>query len=298
MDKKEALNNIIYNLKEIEGTRIRLAASKSDSIEIEIALLNQQIINVYNLLQSYRSGMYASALVHSQVSKEEHVIIKETAETVKPKENESINSEPTDKPESELKKANADATTRKERLKRLEAEAAKLESERRRENPEPAPKGEMVDFTKLIDQKTEEEDIAEEAARISGNRITANPMRPPSAERTLNEKLQDSAKTPESLNEKLAQGGESRKTLADKMKLGPINDLKSAMALNQKIAFTNGLFGGDDKEFKKTLSFLNSCTNFSEAKFYIQSEIAKRHGWDDNNPMVEEFTELVYRKFL
>ena len=113
----------------------------------------------------------------------------------------------------------------------------------------------------------------------------------------MNEKLQSSAKAQESLNEKFAQN-DVKKTLADKMKLGPISDLKSAIALNQKIAFTNALFGGDDKEFKKALAFLNNCTNFSEAKFYLQSDVAKRHGWDDNNPLVEEFTELVYRKFI
>ena len=299
MDKKEALQTIIYNLKEIEGTRIRLSSSKAETLEIDIALLNQQIINLYGHLQNYQSGMYASAPVSAPARKEEPAQPKIAVETIKPVEITDYIKEPVQPVDSELKRANPDSASRKERLKRLEAEAAELEKESKRTNPSPAPKGDVEEFTKIVDQKVAEEEIAEEAARISGNQVSniSGTRKGSSAERTLNEKLQDSTKTPESLNEKFAQN-ESRKTLADKMKLSPITDLKSAMALNQKIAFTNGLFGGDDKEFKKALAFLNSCTNFSEAKFYIQSEISKRHGWDDNNPMVEEFTELVYRKFL
>lgn len=297
MDKKEALQNIIFNLKEIEGTRMRLSSSKSEIIDLELSLLNQQIINLYKHLQNYKSGLYASSPSQGPNKKAEF----SSYETAKPTEKEIKNNEPAPvvEAEPELKRANSDSASRKERLKRLEAEAEKLEKERKRENPEPAPKGDLEDFTILVEQKTEEREIEEEATRISGNekKPESNTPKSQSVELTLNEKLQGNTKTPESLNEKFALG-ETRKTLADKMKLGPISDLKSAMALNQKIAFTNGLFGGDDKEFKKALSFLNSCTNFSEAKFYMQSEISKRYGWDENNPLVEEFTELVYRKFL
>ena len=301
MDKKEALQNIIYNLKEIEGTRIRLSSSKAETVDLELALLNQQIINVYRHLQNYHSGMYASATPHQPLKHEETPVHKPAPEPVKPVEKEIKRSEPAPvvEVESELKRANADAASRKERLKRLEDEARKVELDRAKENPAPAPKGELEDFTTIVAQKVEEVEIAEEAARVSGNTtpVQTNIQRPAAGERTLNEILQDKTKAPESLNEKFAHG-ESRKTLAEKMKLGPISDLKSAMALNQKIAFTNGLFGSDDKEFKKALAFLNNCTNFSEAKFYLQNEISKRYGWDENNPLVEEFTELVYRKFL
>ena len=65
MDKKEALRNIIYNLKEIEGTRIRL--SSSETIDMELALLNQQVINLYRHLQNYQSGLYASSPSSAEV---------------------------------------------------------------------------------------------------------------------------------------------------------------------------------------------------------------------------------------
>ena len=49
----------IYNLKDIEGTRLRLSSSKPEVADIELALLNQQVINLYQHLQNYRSGLYA-----------------------------------------------------------------------------------------------------------------------------------------------------------------------------------------------------------------------------------------------
>jgi len=302
MDKKEAIKNIIYNLKEIEGTRIRLSASKTETVDLELALLNQQVINLYRHLQNYQSGMYTSEPVTAQPKHEEKQEREEKVTIPRPEIQIPEETQPknTAAVETELKRINNDAALRKERLKRLEAEAEKNEAPQKREMPEPAPKGELEDFTKIVEEKAEEEEIAKEAATISRNPeqgIRNSGSKLSSSEQTLNEKLQSSSKTQESLNEKFAQN-DVKKSLADKMKLGPISDLKSAIALNQKIAFTNALFGGDDKEFKKSLAFLNNSTNFSEAKFYLQSDIAKRYGWDDNNPLVEEFTELVYRKFL
>jgi len=294
MDKKEALQDIIYNLKEIEGTRIRLSASKPEVVDLEIALLNQQIVNLYQRLQNYQSGLYASRPSETPVQKPAPAPAQPAKEEPKPAPKPEPKREP--EPELELKRDAKDAQLRKERLKRLEAEAAKAEALKKTEEPVPAPKGEVVDFTKAVDEKLDEDFIAEEAAKASGIAVEHHPIKS-SADQTLNEKLQSGKKLPESLNDKFGQG-ENKKTLAEKMKLGPITDLKSAMALNQKIAFTNGLFKGDDKEFKKALTFLNNCRNFSEAKIYLQTEISKINGWDDNDPLAEEFTELVYRKFL
>jgi hypothetical protein len=307
MDKKEAYQQIIYKLKEIDGTRLRLTNSRSETTDIELALLNQQIINLYQHLQNYRSGLYASQPQEKKSVAEEssihYIPVKEAPEPEPAKETIKAATPPAveiKKSEVELKRENTDSQQRKERLKRIEAEAARAEQAKQKatSNPVPAPKGEEEDFTKIVEEKYNEADIAEAAAKSSGRETELYTLKNKEPlEVTLNEKLQSGHKPSESLNEKF-QHSDPKKTLADKMKLGPISDLKSAIALNQKIAFTNALFGGDDKEFKKALTFLNNCTNFSEAKFYLQSEIGKIHNWNENDPMVEEFTELVYRKFL
>jgi hypothetical protein len=330
MDKKEAIQHIIYHLKEIESTRLRLGSARPEGVDIEIALLNQQVLNVYQQLQNYRSGLYASQpaqvsvkQIETSVQKEVHADAplpptkKEEAETIiheTPKPEPIKIPDPVSvlakrpvevkapEPETELKRENKDAAQRKERLKRLEDEAAKIEASRKNEEqtPEPAVEGKIGDFTEIVEEKYEEADIAHDEARVSGanqDTMFIPHHHRPEAEVTLNEKLQSGTSLHGSLNDKFQQN-DAKKTLAEKMKLGPITDLKAAMALNQKIAFTNGLFNGDDKEFKKVLNFLGSCRNFSEAKIYLQTEIGKIYKWDDNDPLVSEFTELVYRKFL
>jgi hypothetical protein len=112
-------------------------------------------------------------------------------------------------------------------------------------------------------------------------------------EKSLNEKL---ATQQTSLNDKFQSN--VKKNLADKLKLSPISDLRTAININQRVAFINQLFKGDDKEFKNVVSTVNGFKNFSEAKFFVQSEVAPRYSWNEEDPAVQEFMELVYRKFL
>lgn len=113
------------------------------------------------------------------------------------------------------------------------------------------------------------------------------------AEKSLNEKL---ATSQTSLNDKFQS--HVKKNLADKLKLSPISDLRTAININQRVAFINKLFKGDDKEFKNVVTTVNGFRNFSEAKFFVQSEVAPRFSWNENDDTVQEFMELVYRKFL
>ena len=73
--------------------------------------------------------------------------------------------------------------------------------------------------------------------------------------------------------------------------------LKRLSALNQKIAFIKELFKGDDKDYKKFIDFINHCENYSEAKYYVQSESAKREYWKEKQKIFNALLELVDRKF-
>ena len=297
MDKKEAIRYIIYNLKEIESTRLRLTTAKSENVDIEIALLNQEVLNLYRLLQNYQSGLYASQPVEAPIIQKEIPRTLEPAVSIAAKSVSIAEPVEQKQEETDLKRNAKDAQLRKERLRRVEVEAEMKEKPIQKEELIPAPKGESEEFSSFVEEKTVEAEIAEDAAKISGIPIRAPHPTESSPEPTLNEKLQSSSKVRESLNEKFAHN-DTPKTIADKLKTGPITDLKSAMAINQKIAFTKSLFGGDDKEFKKALNFLNNCTNYSEAKMYLQSDLGKRYNWSDSDPLVTEFTEIVYRKFI
>ncbi len=101
----------------------------------------------------------------------------------------------------------------------------------------------------------------------------------------------------QSLNDRLRDQG-TRKNLADKLKLSPIHDLRVGITLNQKIAFIRDLFKGDEGEYRKVIMAINGMKNYAEAKYYLEHDVAQTHGWNMANPLAEELSEVVYRRFL
>ncbi len=78
---------------------------------------------------------------------------------------------------------------------------------------------------------------------------------------------------------------------------GPIEDLKKAISLNESYVFINDLFRGDDVMYNRSIKTINSCKIYAEAEFWIQRELKVKLGWDDNNPIVKDFYQLVRRRF-
>ncbi len=84
-------------------------------------------------------------------------------------------------------------------------------------------------------------------------------------------------------------------------KLGelPIQDIKKAMGLNERIFTVNELFGGEQTTFDTTLSELNSLRSFDEAKDYLIRNVAARFDWASKSRRgkAKEFIKLVKRRF-
>lgn len=110
----------------------------------------------------------------------------------------------------------------------------------------------------------------------------------------LNSKLQEIS--PASLNEQIAKSG-SRSILSNKLQKKPIADLYKAIGINERFLFTKELFKGDSNKFKKTVDHLNSLTSYNDAQNYIQLSLSDLE-WDFKHPTVNNFIELVERRFL
>lgn len=110
----------------------------------------------------------------------------------------------------------------------------------------------------------------------------------------LHETLATSKKT---INDELLEQKKDETNIAKKMQKGKIPDLKTVISLNQKIAFIKELFKGDDKEYKKFIDFIDHCQNYSEAKYFLQSESAKRDFWKEKEKLFNTLVELIDRKF-
>lgn len=97
-----------------------------------------------------------------------------------------------------------------------------------------------------------------------------------------------------SLNEKLKQ---SRIDLGDTLTEAPIRDLRKAIGVNDRFLFINELFRGDEAAYERSIKTINGFSILPEAKYWIQRELKVKNGWNDTNPVVRQFDQLVKRRF-
>lgn len=97
-----------------------------------------------------------------------------------------------------------------------------------------------------------------------------------------------------SLNEKLKQ---SKIDLGDTLTEVPIRDLRKAIGVNDRFLFINELFRGDEVAYERSIKTINSFSIFAEAEYWIQRELKVKNGWDPSNEMVNQFYQLVKRRF-
>jgi hypothetical protein len=97
-----------------------------------------------------------------------------------------------------------------------------------------------------------------------------------------------------SLNEKYK---EAKAEISEKLKDTPIRDLKRAMGINDRYLFINDLFNGDEAMFERSLKTLNNFSILPEAEFWMQRELRMKLGWKDDHILVQQFVQLVRRRF-
>lgn len=81
--------------------------------------------------------------------------------------------------------------------------------------------------------------------------------------------------------------------LSTRMQSRPINDLAKAIGLNDKFLFIRELFNGDKEKYHEAIQIINEMPTYEEAENYIR----ERFDWDEEQPEVEKFMDLVRRKF-
>jgi hypothetical protein len=197
-----------------------------------------------------------------------------------------------------------------EKLARLYAEARNLYNQNKKgaeptNNPihQPIPLNDNVESTVLENNQAREntqleteriEEIVEQPTKIIEEKVETHQ---PQESKSVYDKLTEQQTATTSLNDKLASLPQNP-IMADKLKNMPISDLKGAININQKFAFINHLFKGDDGAFKKHINFLNECKSYAEAKYYFNNELAVKYAWREEDPIATELSELIYRRFI
>lgn len=78
---------------------------------------------------------------------------------------------------------------------------------------------------------------------------------------------------------------------------GTVKNLTESVGINQKIMFTKALFEGNSDLFQSTLQAIDSLQNFSDSVKLLNERFVGELKWDVNSEVVNEFLQLVYRKF-
>lgn len=99
---------------------------------------------------------------------------------------------------------------------------------------------------------------------------------------------------PESFNEKLKQ---SKIELSELLTDVPVRDLRKAIGVNDRFLFINELFRGDEAMYERSIKTINNFSIYPEAQYWIQRELKVKIGWRDDNPVVQQFDQLVKRRF-
>jgi len=123
------------------------------------------------------------------------------------------------------------------------------------------------------------------SAEISPNQIS------------LIDSIEEIKRMEQSLNDKFQEKSEE-KSLAQRLKQKPIEDLTSSIGINMKFRFITQLFNEDKAAFEVSVQKLNSFGSYIEADEYIQNTLSEQYGWNPKDPVVKELIDLAQRRYL
>ncbi|MFN5930074.1 MAG: hypothetical protein ACK42F_00700, partial [Sphingobacteriales bacterium] len=85
--------------------------------------------------------------------------------------------------------------------------------------------------------------------------------------------------------------------LMNKFETSPLKDLKKAIGINDRYRFINELFQGDETMYERSIKTINDFSIFPEAEFWIRRELKTKLGWHTDDAIVQQFDQLVRRRF-
>ncbi len=70
------------------------------------------------------------------------------------------------------------------------------------------------------------------------------------------------------------------------------------IGLNDRIAFVKRLFDGNQQDFHRVLSQVNTFTSLDEVQEFIETMVKPEYNWDNQEEYAERFLEIIEAKFL
>ncbi|HLP33101.1 MAG TPA: hypothetical protein VK202_06485 [Bacteroidia bacterium] len=167
--------------------------------------------------------------------------------------------------------------------------------------PDVTPSSLSFDFTEEVEEVKEEE-LVDTPANNSEKTIETSLFSNTPVETETPEPVQESHTIEEvveqeelRLNEKISKAGD-KKLFMDKMMFTPIDNIKSHITLNKKVAFIIGLFNQEGDDYNKAIDQLNTADNL-QAALDIYHMLKTRYAWNAEQDLVKELEVLVRRRY-
>jgi hypothetical protein len=155
--------------------------------------------------------------------------------------------------------------------------------------PAPTP---LVPVTPIVQEEPQAPAVAAPFFRPV---LQAEPKLTERSEPNLNDRFQAEQKP--SLNDRLKQTTASTSSLSDRNQEQKIESLREAISINQRFAFINELFDGDNMAYHAAIKQLDEQPTAEEAKRVLLNEIGCHYNWTKKEDHVQKLTRLLERKF-
>lgn len=117
----------------------------------------------------------------------------------------------------------------------------------------------------------------------------------PTEQASISQSIDEQMSSEQTLHEKLSAQVKEH-SIADKLKNNYFNkDL--SFSLNEKIFFIQHLFNGDDKDFNKVTTHLNTLESMEEVDFYLNATCVIQYEWDNKLDAKQQFYKFLEAKF-
>jgi hypothetical protein len=164
-----------------------------------------------------------------------------------------------------------------------------------------------IDYTQLVDQNSgiSYEEESKQAPPISTTGLTSTPPKNEAPTENI-EPIRQSYEPPAQSQHQPATSGKAidpalawARFESEEYSIikGSIGDLSESVGINQRFMFTRELFQGNADLMKHALKSIDQCDSFVEAVDLINQRYVGELEWDKNSDEVNEFLQLVFRKF-
>jgi hypothetical protein len=99
-------------------------------------------------------------------------------------------------------------------------------------------------------------------------------------------------------NQKMSsQQGDKTASKSEQLSIKPINDIKLAITLNDKLLYVKDLFNGYNLAYSEAIEILNRFNTFEEAQRFLRTNYVTKNNWESKQATADKFYALLKRRY-